>query len=264
MRFCPSTWGGFPARVRDVPHRSQIWRYFDGLGRAHQECGASRREVARRRPPGCRGAVGHGGRDQSPAGPGARDFARAGRPRARHDRRHRRAGQQPCWPSRCRPKAWPRAATPAGRCPCAPTRPTKARITSIDDARIRADLDAGRVVIVTGFQGVDADGHITTLGRGGSDTSAVAVAAAIKADECLIYTDVDGVYTTRASCPKRAAWRRVVRGNARDGLAGLQGPADPLGRIRRQIPCADAGAVLADRPAHPARRRNAFGHADYF
>lgn len=73
---------------------------------------------------------------------------------------------------------------------------TKARITSIDDARIRADLDAGRVVIVTGFQGVDPDGHITTLGRGGSDTSAVAVAAALKADECLIYTDVDGVYTT--------------------------------------------------------------------
>lgn len=73
---------------------------------------------------------------------------------------------------------------------------TKARITSIDDARIRADLDEGRVVIVTGFQGVDGDGHITTLGRGGSDTSAVAVAAALKADECLIYTDVDGVYTT--------------------------------------------------------------------
>ncbi|MCJ9714033.1 aspartate kinase, partial [Bordetella hinzii] len=59
-----------------------------------------------------------------------------------------------------------------------------------------ADLDAGRVVIVTGFQGVDPEGNITTLGRGGSDTSAVAVAAAIKADECLIYTDVDGVYTT--------------------------------------------------------------------
>ena len=73
---------------------------------------------------------------------------------------------------------------------------TKARISSIDDARIRGDLDAGRVVIVTGFQGIDPDGHITTLGRGGSDTSAVAVAAAIKADECLIYTDVDGVYTT--------------------------------------------------------------------
>ena len=73
---------------------------------------------------------------------------------------------------------------------------TKARIESIDDARITADLNAGKVVIVTGFQGVDANGNITTLGRGGSDTSAVAVAAAIKAAECLIYTDVDGVYTT--------------------------------------------------------------------
>lgn len=73
---------------------------------------------------------------------------------------------------------------------------TKARITSIDDARVRADLDAGRVVVVTGFQGVDPSGHITTLGRGGSDTSAVAVAAAMGAEECLIYTDVDGVYTT--------------------------------------------------------------------
>ncbi len=73
---------------------------------------------------------------------------------------------------------------------------TKARIKSIDDKRIKADLNEGRVVIVTGFQGIDPDGHITTLGRGGSDTSAVAVAAAIGADECLIYTDVDGVYTT--------------------------------------------------------------------
>ncbi|OWT60115.1 aspartate kinase [Candidimonas nitroreducens] len=73
---------------------------------------------------------------------------------------------------------------------------TKARIQSIDDARLRTELDLGRVVIVTGFQGIDDDGNITTLGRGGSDTSAVAVAAALKADECLIYTDVDGVYTT--------------------------------------------------------------------
>jgi aspartate kinase len=73
---------------------------------------------------------------------------------------------------------------------------TKARIASIDDARVRADLAAGRVVIITGFQGIDPNGHVTTLGRGGSDTSAVAVAAAMKADECLIYTDVDGVYTT--------------------------------------------------------------------
>src|SRR5690606_2783169 len=73
---------------------------------------------------------------------------------------------------------------------------TKARIKSIDDKRVKAELDSGRVVIVTGFQGVDPEGHITTLGRGGSDTSAVAIAAAIGADECLIYTDVDGVYTT--------------------------------------------------------------------
>ena len=73
---------------------------------------------------------------------------------------------------------------------------TKARIESIEDTKVRADLAAGRVVIVTGFQGMDELGNITTLGRGGSDTSAVAVAAAMKAAECLIYTDVDGVYTT--------------------------------------------------------------------
>jgi aspartate kinase len=73
---------------------------------------------------------------------------------------------------------------------------TKARIVKIDDARVRADLAAGKVVIITGFQGIDGAGNVTTLGRGGSDTSAVAVAAALKADECLIYTDVDGVYTT--------------------------------------------------------------------
>jgi aspartate kinase len=73
---------------------------------------------------------------------------------------------------------------------------TKARIQSIDDAKVRKDLDAGRIVIITGFQGMDSEGNISTLGRGGSDTSAVAVAAALKAQECLIYTDVDGVYTT--------------------------------------------------------------------
>jgi aspartate kinase len=72
----------------------------------------------------------------------------------------------------------------------------KARIRDIDDARIHADLNAGRVVVVAGFQGIDEHGNITTLGRGGSDTSAVAMAAALEADECQIYTDVDGVYTT--------------------------------------------------------------------
>jgi len=73
---------------------------------------------------------------------------------------------------------------------------SKARIREIDGTAIQTDLDAGKVVIVAGFQGVDAEGNITTLGRGGSDTTAVALAVALKADECQIYTDVDGVYTT--------------------------------------------------------------------
>ena len=73
---------------------------------------------------------------------------------------------------------------------------TKARIRKIDEERMRADLADGRLVVVAGFQGVDAEGNVTTLGRGGSDTTAVALAAALKADECQIYTDVDGVYTT--------------------------------------------------------------------
>jgi aspartate kinase len=73
---------------------------------------------------------------------------------------------------------------------------TKARIKEIDDASIRADLARGVIVVVAGFQGVDENGNITTLGRGGSDTTGVALAAALKADECQIYTDVDGVYTT--------------------------------------------------------------------
>ena len=72
---------------------------------------------------------------------------------------------------------------------------TKARIKEIDEAGIRADLALGRIVVVAGFQGVDPEGNVTTLGRGGSDTTAVALAAALKADECQIYTDVDGVYT---------------------------------------------------------------------
>ena len=72
----------------------------------------------------------------------------------------------------------------------------KARIKKIQSKKMKADLDAGRVVVVAGFQGVDEEGNITTLGRGGSDTTAVAIAAALKADECQIYTDVDGVYTT--------------------------------------------------------------------
>ncbi|MEW8329012.1 MAG: aspartate kinase [Candidatus Thiodiazotropha sp.] len=86
---------------------------------------------------------------------------------------------------------------------------SKARIRDIDAARVRADLEAGRVVVVAGFQGVDEQGHITTLGRGGSDTTAVAMAAALKADECQIYTDVDGVYTTDPRVEPKA--RRLAR-----------------------------------------------------
>lgn len=85
----------------------------------------------------------------------------------------------------------------------------KARILGIDEQRVRTDLKAGRVVIIAGFQGVDDTGSITTLGRGGSDTSAVAMAAALKADECHIYTDVDGVYTADPRIVSQA--RRLER-----------------------------------------------------
>ncbi len=81
---------------------------------------------------------------------------------------------------------------------------TKARIESIDDSRIRKDLDERTIIVVAGFQGIDSDGNITTLGRGGSDTSAVALAAALNADVCEIYTDVDGVYTTDPNICKEA------------------------------------------------------------
>ena len=93
---------------------------------------------------------------------------------------------------------------------------TKARIESIDDTRVRGELAKGKVVIITGFQGVDAHNDIATLGRGGSDTSAVAVAAAMKADECLIYTDVDGVYTTDPRVVQDA--RRLARISCEDML----------------------------------------------
>ncbi|MEJ2694586.1 MAG: aspartate kinase [Candidatus Thiodiazotropha sp.] len=86
---------------------------------------------------------------------------------------------------------------------------SKARIRDIDGARVQADLEAGRVVVIAGFQGVDEQGSITTLGRGGSDTTAVAMAAALEADECQIYTDVDGVYTTDPRVEPKA--RRLDR-----------------------------------------------------
>ena len=111
---------------------------------------------------------------------------------------------------------------------------TKARIESIDDKRVRADLAAGKVVVITGFQGVDPEGHITTLGRGGSDTSAVAIAAAMKADECLIYTDVDGVYTTDPRVvPEARRLNAISFEEMLEMAAGLEGAADPFGGVRR-------------------------------
>ncbi len=97
----------------------------------------------------------------------------------------------------------------------------KARIRAIDAERVRRDLAAGRVVVVAGFQGVDGEGYITTLGRGGSDTTAAALAAALKADECQIFTDVDGVYTTDprvvpgARCLRRITFEEMLE------MAGL-------------------------------------------
>lgn len=98
---------------------------------------------------------------------------------------------------------------------------TKARIESIDAGPIKSALDAGKVVIVAGFQGQDSEGNVTTLGRGGSDTSAVALAVALHADECLIYTDVDGVYTTDPRIEPKARRLRVVSSEEMLELASL-------------------------------------------
>jgi len=106
---------------------------------------------------------------------------------------------------------------------------TKARILSIDEHNIRTDLKAGRVVVVAGFQGVDADGNITTLGRGGSDTSGVAIAAAMKADECQIFTDVDGVYTTD---PRIVAGARRLRKITFEEMLEMAGLGSKVLQIR--------------------------------
>lgn len=98
---------------------------------------------------------------------------------------------------------------------------TKARIESIDAGPIQSALDAGKVVIVAGFQGQDPEGNVTTLGRGGSDTSAVALAVALHADECLIYTDVDGVYTTDPRIEPKARRLRVLSSEEMLELASL-------------------------------------------
>jgi aspartate kinase len=106
---------------------------------------------------------------------------------------------------------------------------SRARITSIEDTAIRRDLREGRVVVVAGFQGVDAEGNVTTLGRGGSDTSAVALAAALKADECQIFTDVDGVYTTD---PRLVPEARRLRSVSFEEMLEMAGAGSKVLQIR--------------------------------
>ena len=119
--------------------------------------------------------------------------------------------------------------------------------STIDEARdARATSTTGTIVIVAGFQGVDDEGNITTLGRGGSDTSGVALAAALKADECQIYTDVDGVYTTDPRIVPEARRLDTITFEEMLEMAslGLEGAADPLGRVRRQVQGQAARAVV--------------------
>ncbi len=123
---------------------------------------------------------------------------------------------------------------------------SKARIKRIDAEKIVEALKQKHIVVVAGFQGLDEQGNVTTLGRGGSDTTAVALAAALKADACEIYTDVDGVYTTDPNvCP---AARKLDRISYEEMLelasAGRQGPADPFGRVRDEVQGAALGEVL--------------------
>ena len=131
---------------------------------------------------------------------------------------------------------------------------TKARILSIDDTNIRADLKAGRVVVVAGFQGVDEHGNITTLGRGGSDTTGVALAAALKADECQIYTDVDGVYTTDPRVVPRAQRLEKITFEEMLEMASLGSKVLQIRSVefRRQVqrPAARS-AQLSGGPGHP-------------
>ncbi len=122
----------------------------------------------------------------------------------------------------------------------------KARILDIDAARVRDDLENDRVVVIAGFQGVDAEGNITTLGRGGSDTTAVAMAAALQADECRIFTDVDGVYTTDPRIVPEA--RRLDRITVEEMLELASQGAKVLQtrsvEFAGQIPCAASGLIL--------------------
>ena len=129
----------------------------------------------------------------------------------------------------------------------------KARILEIDDERVHADLGAGRVVVVAGFQGVDEDGNITTLGRGGSDTTAVALAAALKADECQIYTDVDGVYTTDPRIVPKA--RRLDRITFEEMLEMASLGSKVLQIRSVSLPASTRSRYACCRPSRKARAR---------
>ena len=187
--------------------------------------------------------------DDQPAG---RLGARARR--RRHDAReydvggrHRRAGDRRAAGARAADDR--RAGALLAGLADAGSRPTrvhgKARIEEIDAAESGRAWPQGQVAVVAGFQGLGPDGRVTTLGRGGSDTSAVALAAALGADRCDIFTDVDGVYTTDPRIVAKA--RKLDRITYEEMLEmaslGRQGAADPLGRAGDEAPRARAGAV---------------------
>ena len=112
----------------------------------------------------------------------------------------------------------------------------RARILSIDASRIHKELEAHDVLVVAGFQGSTEDGRITTLGRGGSDTSAVALAAALDSCECEIYTDVDGVYTTDPNlCAHGSQTRPSSMKKSRNGFHGCEGIANPFCGVRKEV-----------------------------
>ena len=213
-----------------------------------------------RRPPDGRRAVGDERRDQPPAGPGQGAVARAklarAAARARHDRLHRRAGLgRPAGHRAARRGRATRSATPAGRCRSPPTSPTPRRASTASTTSACAPTSTpARSWSSPASRASTPTATSPRSGRGGSDTSAVAVAAALKADECLIYTDVDGVYTTdpRIVADARRLTTHHLRGNARDGEPRLQGAADPLGGIRRQVPRAAARALELHAVGHSA------------
>ena len=133
-----------------------------------------------------------------------------------------------------------------------------ARIEAIETEGLVRKFGEGLHAVIAGFQGIGPDGRITTLGRGGSDTTAVAFAAALEAERCDIYTDVDGVYTTdpRITRKARKLEQDRLRGDARAGEPRGQGAADPLGRARHALQGAAAGAVeLRGRAGHDRLRR---------